>query len=140
MIKSSKGIIILKNKYLLQLRDNKKNIFFPNFWGLFGGSLNKNETHKKAVEREMNEETNLTVKAVKEVLCVHFSIKTLKKKYQIVYYECKNLKKKKFILSEGKKYSFFSFNQIKKLNMVPMDFVAISSHYFNDKNYPSKNC
>ena len=44
-IKSSKGIVVVKDKYLLQLRDNKKNIFFPNFWGLFGGSLNKNETH-----------------------------------------------------------------------------------------------
>lgn len=138
--KSSKGLIIDKGKYLMQLRDNKKDIFYPNFWGLFGGSLNKKETYKKAVKREINEETNLTVKVSKEILSVKFTMVALKRKCQIVYFECKILKKKKIILREGKEYRFFSFNQIKKLNMVPMDFVAISSHYFNNKNYPSKNC
>ena len=32
MDKSVKGIIVVKNNYLLQLRDNKKNVSFPNFW------------------------------------------------------------------------------------------------------------
>ena len=139
MIKDTKGIIFIKGKYLLQLRDNKKNIFFPNFWGLFGGSLNKNETHKKAVEREIQEETNLIVKAARKILSVNFSMITLKRKRQIVYYECKISKKRKIILSEGQKYKFFSLNQIKKLNIIPMDFVAISSHYFKIKKYTSQN-
>ncbi len=139
MIKATKGIIFVKGKYLLQLRDNKKNIFFPNFWGLFGGSLNKNETHKKAVEREIQEETNLIVKAARKILSVNFSMITLKRKRQIVYYECKISKKRKIILSEGQKYKFFSLNQIKKLNIIPMDFVAISSHYFKIKKYTSQN-
>jgi len=139
MFKASKGIIIVKDKYLLQLRDNKKNIFFPNFWGLFGGSLSKNETHQRAVEREISEETNLIVKATRKILSVNFSIITLKKKRKIVYYECKIFKKRKIILTEGQKYKFFSFNQIKKLNIIPMDFVAISSHYFKIKKYTSQN-
>mgnify|MGYP001227266453 FL=1 len=139
MIKATKGIIFIKGKYLLQLRDNKKNIFFPNFWGLFGGSLNKNETHKKAVEREIKEETNLIVKAARKILSVNFSMITLKRKRQIVYYECKISKKRKIILAEGQKYKFFSLNQIKKLNVIPMDFVAISSHYFKIKKYTSQN-
>ena len=139
MVKSAKGIIVVKDNYLLQLRDNKKNIFFPNFWGLFGGGLNKNETYQRALEREIKEEINLIVKVSRKILSVNFRMITLKKKRQIVYYECKILKKRKIILTEGQKYKFFSFNQIKKLNIVPMDFVAINSHYFRIKKYTSQN-
>ena len=34
---SSKAIIFKNSKYLIQLRDNKRNIFFPNHWAFFGG-------------------------------------------------------------------------------------------------------
>ena len=33
------GIIVKNKKILLQLRDNKKDIIFPNSWGFFGGEL-----------------------------------------------------------------------------------------------------
>ena len=139
MIKSAKGIIFLNNKYLLQLRDNKKYIFFPNFWGLFGGGLDKNETQRQAVEREIEEETNLIVKAFRKILSVNFSVITLKKKRQITYFECKVIRKTKIILTEGQKYKFFTFKQIKRLNIIPMDYVAISSHHYRLIQHASKN-
>ena len=37
------AIIKYEDKYLFQLRDKKKNIFFPEHWGLFGGAIEKNE-------------------------------------------------------------------------------------------------
>ena len=129
MIKSVKGIIVVKNNYLLQLRDNKKNVYFPNFWGVFGGRVEKTETYQKALEREIKEETNLIVKASRMILSANCKMIGLKKKFNTVYYECKILEKGKIILTEGQKYKFFSFNQIKKLNIVPMDFAAINSHY-----------
>lgn len=129
MFKSVKGIIIVKNNYLLQLRDNKKNIYYPNFWGIFGGRVEKTETYHKALEREIKEETNLTVRVSRMILSVNFKMIGLKKKHNIVYYECKISEKRKIILTEGRKYKFFSFDQIKKLNIVPMDFAAIYSHY-----------
>ena len=129
MIKSAKGIIVVKNNYLLQLRDNKKNVYFPNFWGAFGGLVEKTETYHKALEREIKEETNLIVRVSRMILTVNFKMIGLKKECNIVYYECKILEKRKIILTEGWKYKFFSFIQIKKLNIVPIDFVAIHSHY-----------
>ena len=129
MIKSVKGIIVVKNNYLLQLRDNKKNVYFPNFWGVFGGCVEKTETYHKALEREIKEETNLIVKASRMILSVNCKMIGLKKNINTVYYECKILKKRKIILTEGQKYQFFLFNQIKKLNIVPIDFAAINSHY-----------
>jgi len=137
-IKAAKAIITVKNNYLLQLRDNKKNIYFPNFWGLFGGCLNKNEKYNKAIEREIKEETNLNIKVIRRILSVNFNIIGLKQRRNIIYFECKILDESKIILSEGQRYKFFSFNQIKKLNkVVPMDFVAINSLNHKKKNFTS---
>ena len=86
IIKSSKAIITVNKKYLLQLRDNKKNIFFPGFWGLFGGRLDKNELHSKAIKREIKEETNLNVKVTRKILTVDFSMIGLKKERNIILY------------------------------------------------------
>ena len=79
MIKSVKGIIVVKNNYLLQLRDNKKNVYFPNFWGVFGGRVEKTETYHKALEREIKEETNLIVRISRMILSVNFTMIGLKK-------------------------------------------------------------
>jgi|TARA_B100001964_G_scaffold148984_1_gene164174 8-oxo-dGTP diphosphatase len=129
MIKSVKGIIVVRNNYLLQLRDNKKNVYFPNFWGVFGGRVEKAEAYHQALEREIKEETNLIVRASRMILSANCKMIGLKKKFTTVYYACTILEKRKIILTEGQKYKFFSFNQIKKLNIVPMDFAAIYSHY-----------
>ena len=47
---SSKAIIRDDNKYLLQLRDNKKSIVYPNRWAFFGGRFKKNETAENPQE------------------------------------------------------------------------------------------
>ena len=60
-IKAIKGIITYKSKYLLQLRDNKKRISFPNHWGLFGGRKDGKETDISTIKREIKEETNLDI-------------------------------------------------------------------------------
>ena len=54
--KSVHAIIIYKRKYFIQKRDNKKNIHFPNFWGLFGGKIAQNESKINAILRELKEE------------------------------------------------------------------------------------
>lgn len=129
MIKSAKGVIVLKDNYLLQLRDKQKDIYYPNFWGLFGGQIGKTETSKKALEREIKEETNLIVKVSKMILSVNCKMIGLKNKTSLIYYECKIVGKRKIILTEGQKCKFFSIKQMKKLNIIPMDFAAINNHY-----------
>ena len=50
---ASKAVIIHKGKYLLQHRDDKKEIFSPNYWGCFGGMIDhKNESAIEGIKRE----------------------------------------------------------------------------------------
>lgn len=50
------AIVLVDSGYLLQLRDAKPEIFFPNLWGCFGGALEVGETEELALARELREE------------------------------------------------------------------------------------
>lgn len=50
---------VKNNQILMQLRDNKKNILFPNQWGFFSGSIEKNESFFHTYKRELKEELNI---------------------------------------------------------------------------------
>lgn len=126
MKKSVGAIIYFKGKYLLQKRDNNKNIFFPNFWGVFGGSVDKNETIRKAVLRELKEEITIDMNIEKKILTSYFRSHHFSNQRKRVYFEC-NFKTKKFKikLNEGVRYKFFKINELKKLNIVPWDLQAL---------------
>jgi 8-oxo-dGTP pyrophosphatase MutT (NUDIX family) len=49
------------NKILLLKRGSDPKIWQPSKWGLVGGAINKDETPKQAVEREILEETGLEI-------------------------------------------------------------------------------
>jgi len=56
---SNEVVVILpyvKNKILMQLRDEKQNIVFPGMWGMFSGSIHIGESQNKAAFREIKEE------------------------------------------------------------------------------------
>ena len=125
MIIAVKAVITKKKKYLLQLRDKKRNIYFPNFWGLFGGTVEKNESFKKALEREIKEETNLKVKVSHNILSTNYTIFGSKQKYKTIYYKCEIVGNNKFILNEGQKYKFHKLSEVRKLDVVPWDLVAM---------------
>jgi 8-oxo-dGTP pyrophosphatase MutT (NUDIX family) len=50
------AIIMVEGAYLLQLRDNKRGIFFPAHWGCFGGAVEPGESKEQALARELHEE------------------------------------------------------------------------------------
>jgi len=59
------AIIVLDDgRYLMQLRDDKPGIFYPNHWGLFGGAVDDGETPEEALRRELWEELELAPTSV----------------------------------------------------------------------------
>ena len=54
-------IVVDEVNYLMQLRDQKPNIFYPGHWGLFGGAIEPEEDPAAGLKRELNEELGLDV-------------------------------------------------------------------------------
>ena len=128
---ASAVIIYFKGRILLVLRSNNKKIFYPNHYGLFGGAKEKNETYLSAAKRELFEETNINIlkKNIKYLADINFSFPNSKLINRKIYtYQINNINKFKkiFILGEGVRQRFFTYNQIKNLsNIVPYDKLAI---------------
>ena len=111
----SKAIIVNNGKYLLQLRDNKKNILAANRWGFFGGSLlNRKETPESCMKRELKEELSIKCDFLMKIYeCLH----TPSGHYIHFFYIKPNKKITKDKLNEGQDFGWFRQDQIKKLKI-----------------------
>jgi 8-oxo-dGTP pyrophosphatase MutT (NUDIX family) len=49
-------IQLADGRYVLQQRDIKANIFYPDHWGCFGGAVDAGESEEDAIVRELREE------------------------------------------------------------------------------------
>ncbi len=121
------SIIKHKNKYLFQLRDKKKNIFFPGMWGLFGGAIENQETYLEGLRREIFEELDINIqkKKIKFVTNITFEIKKKCIERYIYFFEINNNELNKLKISEGEKIGFFNEQEIEKLQIVSYDSLAI---------------
>lgn len=129
-MKSSVGAVIyLKDKYLIQKRSNKKNIYFPQLYGVFGGGVNFNEKPLKAIKREIFEELEIKVNLaqIKYFLSLSINSRHFKNKRFRSYYAIKITKKifSYINLREGQSFHLLKIQDIKKLNFVPWDLSAI---------------
>ena len=52
-------------RYLMQLRDRKRGIWYPDHWGLFGGAVEPGEDPLAALYRELEEELTFRPKEVR---------------------------------------------------------------------------
>lgn len=133
------AIIINNNKILLQKRDNKKNIFFPNHYGLFGGAIEKREKKRFALKRELHEEIGLNLNLNRfeffnEMVLDFNPIK--KKKFIRSFYllNLKNIEKKSIKLGEGSEMKWinpsYAYNN---LRITPYDAYVIWLYLYNKK-------
>ena len=113
---SVKAVIYSKDKILLQLRDQKPNIFYPGVWGLFGGGMDDGEKPIDALKRELLEEIGLEIKDAKLLFSwnhdkynsiLHFFLVPL------------TIELDKLCLNEGQGMDLFSIEQIKRLPITP---------------------
>ena len=129
---SNHAIIIFKNYFLLQHRDNKENIHFPDFWGLFGGKQRKDELPEFSLLRELKEETNLNISSVDFFLQFKVSSPIIQPIRNIKYFICYlSFIPKKIKISEGKNFNFFTFKKIGGIKINPFDYAAINLFYYS---------
>jgi 8-oxo-dGTP pyrophosphatase MutT (NUDIX family) len=125
-------IILEDGRYLLQLRDQKPDIFFPGHWGLFGGAVDEGEEPLAALYRELEEELHLKVQNATPFTKLEFDLTYVGlKRYYRMYYDVqlKNMETEALVLNEGKEMQAFSGKEVLTLNRVtPYDAFALWFH------------
>tara|TARA_B110000240_G_C13181641_1_gene318013 strand:+ start:96 stop:569 length:474 start_codon:yes stop_codon:yes gene_type:complete len=130
-----------KNEYLFQLRDNKKEIFYPLHWGVFGGGLNISEDEKIGLQREILEELsiNLNINEIKYFTNFVFDLSFKKlSKVRVSYFTVllKDVAISKIKLREGIEFKFLTAKEfLSKKFIVPLDAFAIWLHYSKNRNF-----
>jgi len=121
---------------LLQKRDNKKNIFFPNYFGLFGGAIEKKETKLNAIQREIFEELNIFIEKKRFNYLTSIKIdffKIIKKKFErtFYYFEIRDNEIKNIKLREGSAMIWSNlYDNYANIKLVPYDSFAIWLYLF----------
>lgn len=134
-------IINEKNEYLFQLRDDKKNIFYPLHWGVFGGGIENEETEISALVREINEELTIDINKNELKYFTSFTfdlsfknLNQVKVSYYLLYLDKKNIDN--IVLAEGIDCKFISSNDfLSKKFIVPLDAFAIWLHHSKKRKF-----
>jgi 8-oxo-dGTP diphosphatase len=125
-------IILVNNTgaVLLQLRDDKPSIPFPNMWAIPGGVLEPGESAKACIEREIQEEMSL-------VLPAH-SIRFLgrvRRSYGIehTFNAPLHIDPCEITLNEGQRVDWFSHPQVATMHLAYEDNAVLDS-FFNSRH------
>ena len=126
-------IVLDDDRYLMQLRDDKKGIFYPDSWGLFGGAVDEGESAEEALRRELREELGFETKVLKYLTRMDFDFTFLggKSCYRIFYeVQIRASEVADFRLNEGRLMEPLPLDDI-LLNrrVVPYDAFALWLHY-----------
>ena len=137
---SSAVLIELESgKLLFQHRDDSFKIFFPSFYGFFGGATEKNETPLHCIVREVKEELSIDIVSNRFsfLLDMTFSSKFFSdyniRSRHFYHLKITKIEEEKIILKEGQGL-LKSFPEDIPLNkIVPTDLMALSL-FITDKN------
>src|SRR5882672_8729111 len=81
-------LVLEDERYLLQLRDDIPQIWYPGHWGLFGGSVDAGEDALEALRRELREELDLEISQAQLFVQFEFDLTPIGlKRYFRAYYE-----------------------------------------------------
>ena len=126
-------------KVLLQKRDNLSTIFYPNYWGFFGGAIDLNETSNEAITRELLEELNFSFdySIINRVGSFDFGVNEINigrfvRDYYSILIESKDISK--YRLGEGAEFGLFDFSYaLENLKIVPYDAFMLWMFCYKDQ-------
>jgi 8-oxo-dGTP pyrophosphatase MutT (NUDIX family) len=125
-------LVLEDGRYVMQLRDPKPEIFYPDHWGCFGGAVDPGERPLDALRRELSEELNFQAGAAREFTRFDFDFSRLghAKVYRIFYeVSVTNEAFGRFELHEGADMRAFEASELLVGNRVtPYDAFAVWLH------------
>ncbi|GGM89418.1 hypothetical protein GCM10011609_27870 [Lentzea pudingi] len=110
-------VLDASGRVLLNLRDDKPEILYPNHWAILGGAVEPDESPADAARRELHEEIGLVADHVE-----HFcSVVDRGGHRHLVWVFVTNteLPVDEFTLTEGQDLRFFSFDELDELQITP---------------------
>ena len=122
-------IATTSGQFLMQLRDDIPRIFYPGFWGCFGGAVGPDEDPTTALSRELGEELEFSPSNFAKVLSLDFDLRVLTGKknyrhYYLVHIDAKDVDG--FVLHEGAAMKLFTAAELLTLsNVTPYDAFAL---------------
>lgn len=120
-------------RYLLQHREDRSDISYPNWWSLFGGARDPDERAEDAMRRELREELELTVSKCTPFLGCTFEIWFQERLTRKIFFsvEASSSEIQNIVLHEGQGLAWFTVDEIlaRGRTIVPYDLGVISLHY-----------
>lgn len=132
------AILVLDDgRYVMQLRDSIPAIFYPGHWGCFGGAVDRGESPKQALIRELREELEFDVALATEFARFDFDLRKLgQERVCRIYFEVR-VSAAAFsglVLHEGVQFRAFSPEEILlQPRVTPYDAFALLLHFRRDR-------
>ena len=122
-------------RYLLQLRDRKPGIFFPEYWGCFGGGIDQPDAgDPQALRRELHEELGIELPVSDFVYFTRYTFDMAFSGGGIIYrsfYEVRLSAEQvaAICLAEGQRFGAFSSQAVLgPMRLTPYDAFALWMH------------
>ena len=124
----AKAILLERNNFILQLRDNKPSVETPGVWSLFGENLKKNEDPQEAMLREIEEELCVKVKDI----CFLWDWEDGQKVHHKIYEADITSLWGRHQLTEGQATDSFNWDQLKTLR-IPQFIQEVLARYQQER-------
>lgn len=124
-----------EGRYLLQHRDDIDSIELPNYWGLFGGSIEPKENIDEAILRELSEELEFTPQTVSYFTAIVTDLNPIAGRTACKHFfdvPITTADVEAMILGEGQAFDFFTFAEVSTVDVVPGDVYALYLHSRRD--------
>ena len=137
MLKASDAVAAIitleDDRYLMHLRDDKPEIWYPNHWGCFGGAVDAGETPEQALRRELYEELELAVGQTTYFTRFDYDFEPfgMKKCFRIYYLlRISQRALSSLTLHEGRAVKAISYGDLTAAcRVTPYDLFAIELHH-----------